>query len=120
VVQVIEGLTEESLDGHAELVEGPGWPESRSYPVCECLLVVLNEGWEHWAVRRTGPGRPGGRQFVAVPLDLPAELVGYLAWRRPAKNSRTSATSRSGVSSAAKWPPASMSLQWTMLLLCSA
>ena len=45
--QVIEGLTEESLDGHAEPVEGPGWPEPRSYPVRECLLVVLNEEWEH-------------------------------------------------------------------------
>jgi len=54
------------------------------------------------------------------PLDVPAELVGYLARRRLAKNARASATSRSGVSSAAKWPPASMSLQWTMLLLCSA
>jgi hypothetical protein len=24
-----------------------GWPESRSYPVRECLLIVLNEEWEH-------------------------------------------------------------------------
>ena len=30
VRQVIEGLTDESLDGHTEPVEGPGWPESRS------------------------------------------------------------------------------------------
>ena len=44
---VIEGLTDESLDGHSEPVEGPGWPESRSCPVRECLLVVLNEEWEH-------------------------------------------------------------------------
>jgi DinB superfamily len=47
VRQVIEGLTDESLDGHTEPVEGPGWPESRSHPVRECLLVVLNEEWEH-------------------------------------------------------------------------
>jgi DinB superfamily/Pentapeptide repeats (8 copies) len=47
VRKVIEGLTEESLDGHTEPVEGPGWPEPRSYPVRECLLVVLNEEWEH-------------------------------------------------------------------------
>jgi hypothetical protein len=47
VRQVIEGLTEESLAGHTEPVEGPGWPESRSYPVRECLLIVLNEEWEH-------------------------------------------------------------------------
>ena len=47
VRQVIEGLTDASLDGDTEPVEGPGWPESRSYPVRECLLVVLNEEWEH-------------------------------------------------------------------------
>jgi hypothetical protein len=47
VRQVIEGLTDESLDGHTEPVEGPGWPEPRSYPVRECLLIILNEEWEH-------------------------------------------------------------------------
>ncbi len=47
VSQVIEGLTDASLDGHTEAVEGPGWPEPRSYPVRECLLTVLNEEWEH-------------------------------------------------------------------------
>jgi hypothetical protein len=47
VRQVIDGLTDVSLDGHTEPVEGPGWPEPRSYPVRECLLTVLNEEWEH-------------------------------------------------------------------------
>ena len=47
VRQVIESLTDESLDGHTEPVEGPGWPEPRSYPVRECLLIILNEEWEH-------------------------------------------------------------------------
>ena len=47
VRQVIENLTDASLDGHTEPVEGPGWPQPRSYPVRECLLVVLNEEWEH-------------------------------------------------------------------------
>ncbi|MEU1684349.1 pentapeptide repeat-containing protein [Micromonospora sp. NPDC005707] len=47
VRQVIEGLTHESLDGHTEPVDGPGWPRPRNYPVRECLLVVLNEEWEH-------------------------------------------------------------------------
>jgi DinB superfamily len=47
VRQVIESLTGVSLDGHTEPVEGPGWPESRSYPVRECLLCILNEEWEH-------------------------------------------------------------------------
>jgi hypothetical protein len=47
VRQVIEGLTSQSLAGQTEPVEGPGWPEPRSYPVRECLLVVLNEEWQH-------------------------------------------------------------------------
>jgi DinB superfamily/Pentapeptide repeats (8 copies) len=47
VRQVIEGLTDASLDGHTEPVEGPGWPQPRSYPVRECLLVILSEEWEH-------------------------------------------------------------------------
>jgi uncharacterized protein YjbI with pentapeptide repeats len=47
VRKVIEGLTDDSLRGHTEPVEGPGWPQSRSYPVRECLLVVLNEEWWH-------------------------------------------------------------------------
>jgi uncharacterized damage-inducible protein DinB len=47
VRRVIEGLTDESLDRHTKPVEAPGWPESRSYPVRECLLVILNEEWEH-------------------------------------------------------------------------
>ena len=47
VRKVIEGLTERSLAGRTEPVEGPGWPEPRSYPVRECLLIVLNEEWQH-------------------------------------------------------------------------
>jgi DinB superfamily/Pentapeptide repeats (8 copies) len=47
VRQVIESLTSESLDGHTEPVEGPGWPRPRSYPVRECLLCILSEEWEH-------------------------------------------------------------------------
>jgi hypothetical protein len=44
---VVDGLTDESLDGRTEPVDGPGWPESRSYAVRECLLCILNEEWEH-------------------------------------------------------------------------
>src|SRR5271166_1811951 len=40
VRQVIEGLTDASLDGDTEPVEGPGWPRPRSYPVRQCLLIV--------------------------------------------------------------------------------
>jgi hypothetical protein len=44
---VIDALTDETLAGYTTAVEGPGWPESRSYPVRDCLRVVLNEEWEH-------------------------------------------------------------------------
>jgi hypothetical protein len=47
VREVVDGLTDESLDGHTKPVEGPGWPAPRSYPVRECLLCILNEEWEH-------------------------------------------------------------------------
>ena len=47
VRQVIEGLTDESLDGHTETVEAPGWPPPRSFPVRECLSIILIEEWEH-------------------------------------------------------------------------
>ena len=35
------------MAGDTTPVEGHGWPEPRSYPVRECLLVILNEEWEH-------------------------------------------------------------------------
>ena len=75
VRQVIEGLTETPLDGHTEPVEGPGWPESRSYPVRECLLVVLNEEWEHrlYAERDLAILEAAVRSGAP---DLPAGLVG--------------------------------------------
>jgi uncharacterized damage-inducible protein DinB len=44
---VVDGLTEESLAAHTEPVEGPGWPPPESFPVRDCLLVVLNEEWHH-------------------------------------------------------------------------
>jgi uncharacterized damage-inducible protein DinB len=43
----VDGLTDEALAGQTEPVEAQGWPRSRSYPVRECLLVVLSEEWEH-------------------------------------------------------------------------
>ena len=61
-----------------------------------------------------GPGAPGaGGAGEAV-------MSGPCAQRSPRKNSRTSPTSRSGASMAAKWPPRSNSDQWTMLLARSA
>ena len=47
VREVIAGLTDESLHEKTKPVEGPGWPGSRSYPVRDCLLCILNEEWEH-------------------------------------------------------------------------
>ena len=47
VREVIAGLTDASLDKDTEPVEGPGWPPSRSFRVRECLLIILNEEWEH-------------------------------------------------------------------------
>jgi hypothetical protein len=47
VRQVIDGLTGASLDRQTEPVEGPGWPPPRTFLVRECLLVTLNEEWEH-------------------------------------------------------------------------
>ncbi|RSM48368.1 hypothetical protein DMB66_46640 [Actinoplanes sp. ATCC 53533] len=47
VRRVIADLTDESLAGDTVPVDAPGWPEQRSYPVRECLLIILNEEWEH-------------------------------------------------------------------------
>ncbi|MDQ4052591.1 MAG: DinB family protein [Actinomycetota bacterium] len=44
---VVDGLTDESLDAHTEPVEDVGWPPPESFPVRECLLIVLNEEWHH-------------------------------------------------------------------------
>jgi hypothetical protein len=47
VRKVLEDLTDERLDEVTEPVEGPGWPPPQSFPVRECLTVVLSEEWEH-------------------------------------------------------------------------
>jgi hypothetical protein len=47
VRKYIDGLTEEVLAADTEPVEAPGWPRPISYPVRECLLIILNEEWEH-------------------------------------------------------------------------
>jgi hypothetical protein len=53
---LIEGLTDKSLAARTEPVKGAGWPPSRSFPVRDCLLIVLNEEWHH-------------RQFAERDLD---------------------------------------------------
>ena len=46
--RVVDGLTGEQLDSRTEPLVGPGWPdEGQTFPVRECLLVVLNEEWWH-------------------------------------------------------------------------
>jgi hypothetical protein len=45
VRDVVQPLTDEQLDAVVTPV-GPGWPE-RAAPVKQCLLVVLNEEWQH-------------------------------------------------------------------------
>lgn len=47
VATFLDGLDETRLDAHTEPVEGPGWPPADSYQVRECLLVILNEEWQH-------------------------------------------------------------------------
>ena len=47
VRDLLDTLTDESLAADTVPVDGPGWPEPKSYPVRECLLVVLGEEWQH-------------------------------------------------------------------------
>ncbi len=47
VRELVDGLTDASLDTPTEPVDAPGWPPPRSYPVRQCLLVILSEEWEH-------------------------------------------------------------------------
>ena len=46
VRSVVEGLTIEQLDSTVTMTE-PGWPQLEAFPLKECLLIVLNEEWEH-------------------------------------------------------------------------
>jgi hypothetical protein len=46
VRQVIDSLTDEQLAATVTRTE-PGWPQLEDFPVRECLLIVLNEEWEH-------------------------------------------------------------------------
>jgi uncharacterized damage-inducible protein DinB len=46
VRSVLGGLTEEQLAGSVDMTE-PGWPQVEDFPLKECLLIVLNEEWQH-------------------------------------------------------------------------
>ena len=43
---VIAALTDEQLASTVSRSE-PGWPQIEQFPFAECLLIVLNEEWEH-------------------------------------------------------------------------
>jgi uncharacterized damage-inducible protein DinB len=43
----LERLTDETLDAHTTPVDAPGWPPPKSYPIRTCLLIILNEEWQH-------------------------------------------------------------------------
>ncbi len=47
VRRFVDDLTVATLEAETEPVDGPGWPPPRRYPVRQCLLVVLNEEWQH-------------------------------------------------------------------------
>jgi uncharacterized damage-inducible protein DinB len=48
VRRVVDDLTDERLGERTKPLVGPGWPdEGETFPVRECLLIVLNEEWHH-------------------------------------------------------------------------
>ena len=47
VRRVVDGLTDEALDGTTEPVTEPGYPEPEAYAVRRVLRTVLNEEWLH-------------------------------------------------------------------------
>jgi hypothetical protein len=46
VGRVMASLTDGQLASDVTRIE-PGWPQVESFPFKECLLIVLNEEWEH-------------------------------------------------------------------------
>lgn len=43
----LDTLDQAQLDADTEPVDAPGWPPSDSFPVRKCLLIILNEEWQH-------------------------------------------------------------------------
>jgi hypothetical protein len=46
VRQFLESLTDDQLAADVTRTE-PGWPRMENFPLKECLLIVLNEEWQH-------------------------------------------------------------------------
>jgi uncharacterized damage-inducible protein DinB len=48
VSEVLSSLSDDRLQEETTPAVGPGWPpEGSTFPVRECLLIVLNEEWHH-------------------------------------------------------------------------
>lgn len=74
VRNLLATLTDEQLASHTDPVPGPGWPPPESFPVRECLSIVLDEEFWHrqYAERDLGHlmSRPG--QAPSSPTPEPA------------------------------------------------
>jgi hypothetical protein len=46
VRHLLETLTDDDLATNVTRSE-PGWPRMENFPLKECLLIVLNEEWQH-------------------------------------------------------------------------
>jgi hypothetical protein len=46
VRHLLESLTDNQLAGSVTR-SGPGWPRLADFPIKQCLLIVLNEEWQH-------------------------------------------------------------------------
>ncbi len=47
VREVVDALTEDLLGADTVPVDAPVCPRPQSYPVRQCLRIVLNEEWRH-------------------------------------------------------------------------
>jgi hypothetical protein len=47
VRQVLADLTDDALGEMTTPVSEPGYPASESFPISQCLRIVLNEEWQH-------------------------------------------------------------------------
>ncbi|WP_406833036.1 DinB family protein [Pedococcus sp. KACC 23699] len=47
VRDLIDGATEQWLDGHTEPVSEPGYPEGKPFPVRDIFSIIVNEEWHH-------------------------------------------------------------------------
>ena len=45
--EVLAGLTEDVVAGNTDPIFGPGYPPAATYPVRDCLQIVVSEEWEH-------------------------------------------------------------------------